>query len=67
MLARLLTPEDYGLSGLIMVFISIAFVFATGSFGQALVQKHNADNKDFSSVLYFSLMISIIIYVLAWI
>lgn len=63
-LARLLTPEDYGLSGLIMVFISIAFVFATGSFGQALVQKYNADNKDFSSVLYFSLMISIIIYII---
>ena len=61
-LARLLTPADYGLIGLITVFTSIALVFATSSFGQALVQKHNADNKDFSSVFFFSLVFSVIIY-----
>lgn len=61
-LARLLTPADYGLIGLITVFTSIALVFATSSFGQALVQKHNADNKDFSSVFFFSLVFSIILY-----
>ena len=61
-LARLLTPADYGLIGLITVFTSIALVFATSSFGQALVQKHNADNKDFSSVFFFSLVFSVFIY-----
>lgn len=61
-LARLLTPSDYGLIGLITVFTSIALVFATSSFGQALVQKHDADNKDFSSVFFFSLAFSIILY-----
>ncbi len=61
-LARLLTPADYGLIGLITVFTSIALVFATSSFGQALVQKQNADNKDFSSVFFFSLVFSVILY-----
>lgn len=61
-LARLLTPSDYGLIGLITVFISISLVFAQSGLGQALVQRKNADNADFSTVFYFSLVFSIVIY-----
>ncbi len=63
-LARLLTPEDYGLIGLITVFISVALVFAKSGLGQALVQKKDADDRDFSTVFYFSIVFSIIIYVI---
>ena len=52
-LARILTPADYGIVGLITVFISISLVFAESGMGQALVQKKDADQLDFSSVFYF--------------
>lgn len=63
-LARLLTPADYGLIGLITVFIMIANVFVQSGFGQALVQKYTADDLDFSSVFYFSTAISVILYII---
>ena len=63
-LARLLTPADYGLIGLITVFITVSLVFAQSGLGQALVQKKNADDIDFSSVFYFSLVFSVLIYVI---
>lgn len=61
-LARLLAPEDYGVVAMVMVFISIANVFVSNGFGNALIQKKDADNLDFSSVFYFNIIIGIIIY-----
>ena len=61
-LARLLTPADYGLIGLITVFISVALVFARSGMGQALVQKKDANDEDFSTVFYYSLGVSLLIY-----
>lgn len=63
-LARLLSPSEYGTISLVMVFITIANVFVNSGFGQALIQKKNADSLDFSSVFYFSLVFTGIIYVL---
>ena len=62
-LARLLTPADYGLIGLITVFITISSVFARSGLGQSLVQKKNADDVDFSTVFYCSLVLSVLLYV----
>ena len=61
-LARILMPDDYGVIALIMVFITIANVFVVNGFGNALIQKKNADNKDFSSVFYFNIVFSIGVY-----
>ena len=61
-LARLLTPSDFGLIGLITVFIAIANVFAQSGMGQALVQRKNADEVDFSTVFYYSLAFSVVLY-----
>ena len=61
-LARILTPADYGLIGLITVFINISLVFAQSGLGQALVQRMNADDVDFSTVFYFSIAFSVVIY-----
>ena len=61
-LARLLLPEDYGVVTMTLVFINIANVFVTGSFGNALIQKKEVDNVDFSSVFFFNLSLSILIY-----
>ncbi|GFI41514.1 teichuronic acid biosynthesis protein TuaB [Thomasclavelia cocleata] len=62
-LARLLTPEDYGLIGLITVFISVATVFVSSGFGNALIQKENATQTDFSSVFYFSIFMGTAMYI----
>lgn len=57
-LARLLLPSDYGMIALVMIFIMLANVFIQKGFNTALVQKKDADEIDFSSVLYLSLVVS---------
>lgn len=66
-LARLLTPSDYGSVALVMVFISIANVFVSSGLGNALIQKKEVDYLDFSSVFYFNIAISLVIYCLLFI
>jgi teichuronic acid exporter len=63
-LARILMPEDYGLVAMLLVFITIANVFVDYGVGKALVQKKDADNIDFSSMLYFNFCFSIILYII---
>lgn len=66
-LARLLSPDDYGAIALVMIFITIANVFVVNGFGSALIQKKNTDNVDFSSVFYFNIAFSIFLYFLLFI
>ncbi len=61
-LTRLLTPEDFGLIGMITIFIVIGQSLTNSGFGQALIQKKNADNVDFSTVYYFNIAASLVIY-----
>lgn len=61
-LARLLSPSDYGIIGIITVFIALANVFISCGFGQALIQKKDADETDFSSVFYFNIAMALILY-----
>lgn len=65
-LARLLTPKDYGTIALITVFISISMVFVQSGFNTALIQKKDIDEEDISSVFYISLFIAIIMYIILW-
>lgn len=65
-LARLLLPKDFGLIAIVMVFISLANVFVQGGLNKALVQKKDSDSKDFSTVLYVSLIMAVILYVLIY-
>jgi teichuronic acid exporter len=61
-LARILVPEDYGLIGMIMVFLSISATFIDSGFSKALIQKKNRDEKDFSTVFYFNIAIAVLFY-----
>lgn len=61
-LARLLTPHDYGIVALVNVFIIIAGVFVTSGFNTSLIQKKDADELDFSTIFYCSLLFSLLIY-----
>ncbi|MFZ3129537.1 MAG: lipopolysaccharide biosynthesis protein [Desulfosporosinus sp.] len=62
-LARLLLPKDYGLIALVIIFTSIASVFVQSGFNTSLIQKKDADESDFSSVFYLSLLIAIVLYI----
>jgi len=62
-LARILTPEDYGIVAMVTIFITLSYVLVDGGFSSALIQKKNADKLDFSSVFYFTLGFSIILYI----
>lgn len=61
-LARLLTPTDYGTVALLSLFFAIAGSLATCGFGNALVQKKNVNEMEFNSVFYTSIAISVVIY-----
>ena len=61
-LARLLSPNDHGLIALVQVFLNLAAVFITCGFSTALVQKKDADDTDFSTIFYCSLLCSFLIY-----
>lgn len=66
-LARLLTPEDYGCIGLLAIFIAIAEVFVNGGFAAALIQKKDPSQKDYSTVFFWNIFISLIFYLLLYI
>ncbi|RUR38705.1 lipopolysaccharide biosynthesis protein [Clostridium perfringens] len=62
-LARLLTPDDYGIIAIIAIFITIANVFVQSGFNTALIQNKETDEKDFSSVFYLSMLVALVLYV----
>lgn len=61
-LARILSPNDYGIIALITVFINILNVFVDSGLGTALIQKKDADNIDFSTVFYTNVVFCIVLY-----
>lgn len=61
-LARLLTPSDYGAIAIVNVFIMIANVFVVSGFGNSLIQKKDADETDFSTVFYFNMLLGVALY-----
>lgn len=63
-MARFLTPEDYGILGMVLVFSSLAEVFINSGFGQALIREKEVTHLDYSTILYFNVGISIFLYVI---
>src|SRR5690348_12967214 len=61
-LARLLSPRDFGLIGMLNIFIQISQTLVDGGFSLALIQKKNADEEDYSSVFYINLAVSTALY-----
>lgn len=59
-LARILSPDDFGNVGLLLVFVAIGQSFIDGGFGAALIQKRAVSNVDYSTVFYWNLIVSVI-------
>ncbi len=66
-LARLLAPEAYGTIALITVFITILQVFVDSGLGNALIQKKDADEIDFSTVFYTNIVFCLVLYAIIFI
>lgn len=66
-LARLLAPEDFGLIAMLSIFLQISQNVVTGGFNQALIQKLDVDEIDYSSVFYINVLVSSLIYILLFI
>jgi O-antigen/teichoic acid export membrane protein len=59
-LARLLSPAEFGLVGMLTIFIAVSGIFIESGFGTALVQKQDATHTDECSIFYFNIFISVI-------
>lgn len=63
-LARLLDPAVYGLVAIVTVFTTILNVFIDSGLGNALIQKKDADDLDFSTVFFFNIFVCLVLYAL---
>lgn len=63
-IARILTPSDYGAVSVVTIFFAFANVIISGGLNSALIQKKDADKEDYSTVLLVSVFVSILIYVI---
>ncbi len=63
-LARLLGPTEFGLIGMISVFIAIGISLVDSGLSASIIRTPNADDKDFSTVFYLNLMMSVAVYAL---
>lgn len=63
-LARLLSPKEFGLIGMLAVFIAISQSFIDSGFRQALIRKQDCTQEDYSTVFYFNIVVGIFLYIL---
>lgn len=61
-LARLLTPYDYGCIGMLTIFMMLSQTFIDGGFGSALIQKKNPTQVDYSSIFWWNIVMSVVMY-----
>lgn len=66
-LARLLLPKDFGIVGLLTVFIAISQIFIDAGFTNALIREKDPSNEDYSTVFYFNLGMAVTIYCIIFI
>src|SRR5574344_1238787 len=63
-LARILTVEQYGFLGMIAIFIAISTTFIDSGFSNALIRKKNVSSKDYNTIFYFNIIVSVFFFLL---
>lgn len=61
-LARLLTPADYGIIGMLSIFILVANACVDAGFSQAIIQKKDRTEEDYSTVFYINILVALVLY-----
>lgn len=65
-IARLVSPSDYGLIAMLGIFLAIAQTFIDSGFSNALIQKQDRTETDFSTVFYFNIVVGVVVYILLY-
>jgi teichuronic acid exporter len=63
-LARILSPIEFGLVGMLTIFIAVSQSFVNSGFSQALIRKKDPSQADYSTVFYFNLIIGVVCYLI---
>lgn len=66
-LARILSPSDYGTVAIIAVFINLANVIIDGGLNTALIQKKDTDSLDYSTIFFSNILLSLVLYALLYV
>ena len=64
LLARILSPEEFGLLGIITIFISISITFVDGGLSSALINKQGAKHVDYNTVFWSNVVLGSLLYLL---
>lgn len=62
-LARLITPEEYGLIGIILIFVAVFDSIVNCGFSNALIRKNDADDMDYNTVFFVNMVLSIVLFI----
>jgi O-antigen/teichoic acid export membrane protein len=66
-LARILSPREFGLIGMLSIFIAISQTFIDSGFSNALIRKQDCSQDDYSTVFYFNLAVSVLFYLILFV
>ena len=66
-LARLLSPDDYGLLGIIAIFTAVCTALISGGFTNALIRKKDVTNDDYNTVFIVNMGMSLLLYAIIYI
>lgn len=66
-LARLLSPSDYGIIGMLAIFMAISQTIINSGFSSALIQNQNRTETDFSTAFYFNIVVGIVCYAILFV
>ncbi len=66
LMARLLLPSDYGLIGMLAIFIAISRSLIDSGFSNALIQKTDRNQDDYSTVFYFNIIVASVVYAILY-
>ncbi len=66
LITRILLPEDYGLVGMILIFMAVGQTLIDSGFGSALIWKKDSTRLDYSTVFYFNIFISLFLYIIVY-
>lgn len=65
-LARLLSPEEYGLIGIVLIFTSVMLGIVDSGFSNSLIRKPHVSDEDYNTLFFFNLVISILLFLMLY-
>lgn len=65
-IARILSPEDYGIVGMTAIFMAIADILLNSGFSSALIQKKDRNETDYTTCFYFNVIVGLLLYAILY-